>query len=81
MAGKVAKSAGLYHGAVTGIAYVLLEIVGLVPAPFALSGEALSEGLAIIAGDALLLAVAAGAGWIADRWAGPWSSSGKDRGR
>src|SRR6266550_270058 len=81
LAGKLAKNAGLYHGALVGVGYVIVEAVGLAPAPFEPSGDSLVEGLWIIAGDALLLAVAAVAGWIAAPRATSSSSSGTGRAR
>ena len=77
----MAKNAGLYHGAVVGVGYVLVEAVGLAPAPFAPSGDGVAEGLWIIAGDVLLLALATLAGWIAAPRATSSSSSGRGRGR
>jgi len=81
LAGKVAKYAGLYHGALVGVAYVLVEALGLAPAPLEPSGEGVAEGLRIIAGDAVLLALAALVGWIAAPQATSSSSSGTGRGR
>ena len=81
LVGKVAKNAGLYHGALVGVGYVLVEAIGLAPAPFEPSGDGLAEGLSIIAGDALLLAAAVLAGWIAAPQAKSSSSSGTGRGR
>jgi hypothetical protein len=81
LAGKVAKHAGLYHGGLVGVGYVVVEAIGLAPAPFGSTGDSLTEGLAIIAGDALLLALAALAGWIAAPRAASSSSSGTGRGR
>ena len=81
LAGKLAKYAGLYHGALVGVGYVLIEAIGLVPAPLEPSGDGLAEGLSIIAGDALLLALAALVGWIAAPQAASSSSSGTGRGR
>ena len=81
LAGKVAKYGGLFHGALVGVGYVLLEAVGLAPAPLDPSGDGLAEGLSIIAGDALVLALAALAGWIASPQATSSSSSGTGRGR
>jgi putative membrane protein (TIGR04086 family) len=81
LAGKVAKHAGLYHGALVGVGYVVIEAIGLAPAPFASAGESLTEGLSIIAGDALLLALAALTGWIAAPRAASSSSSDTGRGR
>ncbi len=81
LSGKLAKYAGLYHGALVGVGYVLVEAIGLAPAPFELAGETLAEGISIIAGDALLLALGAVAGWIAAPQAASSSSSGTGRGR
>ena len=81
VAGKLAKNAGLYHGALVGVGYVLVEVIGLAPAPFEPTGTGLAEGLSIIAGDVLLLAVASLAGWIAAPQATSSSSSGTGRGR
>ena len=81
LAGKLAKYAGLYHGALVGVGYVLVEAIGLAPAPLEPAGDGLAEGILIIAGDAVLLAVAALAGWIAAPRAASSSSSGTGRGR
>jgi hypothetical protein len=81
IAGKVAKNGGLFHGALVGVGYVLVEAIGIAPAPFEASGDGIAEGLSIIAGDALVLAVAALAGWIAAPRATSSSSSGMGRGR
>jgi hypothetical protein len=78
---KVAKYGGLYHGALVGVGYVLVEAIGLAPAPLEPSGDGFAEGLAVIAGDALTLALAALAGWIAAPRATSSSSSGTGRGR
>ena len=81
LAGKLAKNGGLYHGALVGVGYVLVEAIGLAPGPLEPSGDGLADGLSIIAGDALLLAVAVLAGWIAAPLAKSSSSSGTGRGR
>ena len=81
LAGKLAKYGGLYHGALVGVGYVLVEAIGLAPAPIEPSGDGLAEGLSIIAGDALVLALAALVGWIAAPQATSSSSSGTGRGR
>jgi len=81
LAGKLAKYAGLYHGALVGVGYVLAEAIGLAPSPLELSGDGLTEGLSVIAGDALVLALAALAGWIAAPQATSSSSSGTGRDR
>jgi hypothetical protein len=81
VAGKVAKNGGLLHGALVGVGYVLVEAIGLAPSPLDSSGDELAEGLSIIAGDAILLALAALAGRIAAPGATSSSSSGTGRGR
>ena len=81
LAAKVAKNGGLFHGALVGVGYVLVEAIGLAPSPLEPSGDGIAEGLSIIAGDALLLALAALAGWIAAPGAKSSSSSGRGRGR
>jgi peptidoglycan/LPS O-acetylase OafA/YrhL len=81
LAGKVAKNAGLLHGALVGVGYILVEAIGLAPAPLEPSGDGFAEGLSVIAGDALVLAVASLAGWIAAPRATSSSSSGTGRGR
>jgi peptidoglycan/LPS O-acetylase OafA/YrhL len=81
IAGKMAKNGGLYHGALVGVGYVLVEAIGLAPAPLEPSGEGFAEGLSVIAGDALVLGLAALAGWIAAPQATSSSSSGTGRGR
>jgi len=81
LAGKMAENAGLYHGALVGVGYVLVEVVGLAPAPLDPAGNGFAEGLSVIAGDALVLAVAAFAGWIAAPRARSLSSSGRGRDR
>ena len=78
---KVAKNAGLLHGALVGVGYVLAEAVGIAPTPLEPTDAGIAEGLWIIGGDALVLAVAALAGWIAAPRAMSSSSSGMDRGR
>jgi hypothetical protein len=77
----LAKYAGLYHGALIGVGYVLVEAFGLAPAPLQPVSGDIAEGLVIIAGDALVLGLAALAGWIAAPQATPSSSSDKGRGR
>jgi hypothetical protein len=81
LAAKLAKNGGLYHGALVGVAYVVVEAVGLAPAPLEPSGNGVAEGLSVIAGDALVLGVAALAGWIAAPEAKPSSFSDRGRGR
>lgn len=81
LSGKLAKNAGPYHGALVGVGYVLVEAIGLAPAPFEPSGDGLGDTVSIIAGDAMVLALGALAGWIAAPRARSSSSSGTGRGR
>jgi hypothetical protein len=81
LAGKLAKNGGIYQGALVGVGYVLVEAIGLAPAPFEPSGDGLRDTVSIIAGDAMVLALGALAGWIAAPQAKPSSSSGTGRGR
>jgi hypothetical protein len=81
LAGKLAKYAGFLHGALTGVGYVLVEITGLAPAPLDAAGDGLAEGLWIIAGDAIVLALATVAGWLATPQGASSSSSGTGRDR
>src|SRR5438105_15894659 len=81
LAGKLAKYAGLYHGALVGVGYVLVEAIGLAPAPLESAGDGLTAGLSITAGDALFLALAALAGGFAAPRGVSSSSSGTGRGR
>ena len=60
---------------------MVVEAIGLAPAPFEPAGVGVAEGISIIAGDALLLVVAALAGWIAAPRAASSSSSGMGKGR
>jgi hypothetical protein len=81
VAGKMAKNGGLLHGSLVGVGYVLVEAIGLAPAPLDPSGDGFSEGLSVIAGDALVLVLAALIGWIAAPRATSSSSSGTGTGR
>ena len=76
LAGKWANSAGLYHGAMVGVGYVVLEALGVAPSP-SYATDVLADTAIVIAIDALLLLVASAGGWIAQR--GPSSSSDTDR--
>ena len=65
LAGKRAERAPLYQAVSVGAGYIVLEAIGLVPGPLGPGEGALADTLAIVAGDLILLAVAAGAGWLA----------------
>lgn len=81
LAGKLAKNAGVYQGALVGVGYVIVEAIGLAPAPFEPSGDGLGDTVFVIAGDAMVLGLGALAGWIAAPRARPSSSSDTGRGR
>ncbi len=78
LAGKLAKSGGLYHGAVVGAGWIVLEALGLVPTAYD-SPDALTDTLVVTALDVLTLLAGSAAGWLA--WRGPSSSSGTGRAR
>jgi hypothetical protein len=76
LAGKLAIGARAYHGALVGAGYVICEALGVVPGGGYL-GDPLSDTVAVIASDALLIAVAALGGWCGRLW----SSSDKGKAR
>lgn len=82
LAGKLAKFAGLYHGTLTAVGYIVVGTFGLAPAPLEpLLGGGVAESLWIIVGDLVLLGLAAAAGWLGSSQAAPSSSSDRDRDR
>jgi hypothetical protein len=76
LAGILAPAARTYHGALVGAGYVVCEAFGIVPSAIYLA-DVLSETVALIVSDALLIAAAA----LGGRSSRLWSSSGTDRGR
>jgi hypothetical protein len=76
LAGKLASAGRAYHGAVVGAGYVICEALGIVPGGGYFS-DPLTDTVAVIASDALLIAAAALGGWCARLW----SSSDTGRGR
>ena len=74
LAGKLAPEARAYHGAVVGAGFVLCEVFGIVQGS-GHSGDALSDTVAVIASDALLIAAATLGAWCSRLW------SSSDRGR
>lgn len=76
LAGKLAKEGRAYHGALVGAGYVLCEALGIVPA-LSPTADPLTDTVAVIASDVLLLAAAALGGWCARLW----SSSDRGTGR
>ncbi len=76
LAGKTAAGAPAYHGALVGAGYVICEALGIVPGG-GYFADPLSDTVALIASDALVIAVAALGGWFARLW----SSSDRGTGR
>ena len=67
LAGKLAISGRIYHGAVVGAGFVICEALGIVPG-VSYVADPLSETVAVIASDALAIASAALGGWSARLW-------------
>jgi hypothetical protein len=78
IAAKWAKTAGLYHGAVVGAGWILLEALGAVPTA-SYSPDALTDTVFVAATDALVLFAGAFGGWRGR--SEPSSSSDTGRGR
>jgi hypothetical protein len=76
LAGKLASAGRTYHGALVGAGFVICEALGIVPGR-GYSSDPLTDTVAVIASDALLIALAALGGWCARLS----SSSDKGRGR
>jgi hypothetical protein len=74
LGGIMAPRAPAYHGALVGAGFVLCEAFGIVPGS-GYSGDALSDTVAVIASDALLIAAATFGAWCSRLW------SSSDRGR
>jgi len=80
LAGKLAFAARLYHGAVVGAGYVICVAVGIAPNGGGFA-DPLSDTVAVIASDALRIAVAALGGWTGQAGAlPPPGESSSDRG-
>jgi len=78
LAGKRANTAGLYHGALVGIAWIALETLALVPT-VRYADDLVTDSLIVIAMDVAALAAGAFGGALAHR--GRSSSSGMGTGR
>ena len=78
MAGKWAKTAGLYHGAAVGVGWIALEIFGAVPTA-AYANDALADTVLVIALDVVTLFAGSVGGYFARP--DPLSSSDTGRGR
>jgi hypothetical protein len=82
LAGKLATLGRAYHGAVVGAGFVICEALGIVPG-VSYVADPLSETVAVIVSDALLIAAAAFGGWSARGLVGaepPPGASSSDKG-
>ena len=79
-AGKWAKTAGFYHGALVGVLWVALVAFGAMPtAPYA--RDVLADTVIVIALDVVTLLAGSLGGWLARPEPARPSSSGTGRGR
>ena len=78
LAGKRAKAAGLYHGALVGLGWIALETFALVPT-VRYADDVVTDTVIVIAMDVATLAAGSLGGSLARR--GPSSSSDTGRGR
>jgi hypothetical protein len=78
VAGKWAKTGGLYHGAVVGMGWIALEALGAVPTA-SYASDVLADTVIVIALDVVTLLAGSIGGWLARP--DPSSSSGTGRGR
>jgi uncharacterized membrane protein AbrB (regulator of aidB expression) len=78
VAGKWAKTAGSYHGALAAVGWIVVAAIGLIPTP-GYGSNVLADTVVIIVFDVIALAVGSLGGALArtDRV----SSSDRDRGR
>ena len=75
-AGKLVKHGPAYHGALVGAGYVVCEALGIVPT-LSPTGDPLTDTVAVIASDVLLLASAALGGWCARLWSSSDTGTGR----
>ncbi len=64
LAGKLAKTAGAYHGLLVGIGWIAVEILGLAPGSSGPDADALAETVTTIASDVLVLGAAFAGGYL-----------------
>lgn len=76
VAGKWAKIAGSYQGALAAVGWIVVAAIGLIPTP-GYGSNVFADTVVIIVFDVIALAVGSFGGWLADRA----SSSDRDRGR
>lgn len=67
LAGRLATTAGMYHGVFVGAGWIVLELVGIVPTVTATGLGQLGESFAIIALDLFVIASATVGGFAATR--------------
>ena len=75
LAGKLASGAPMYQGALVGAGYVICEALGVVPSG-AYFADPLSDTVALIASDALVIVVAALGGLFARLWSSSDTGTG-----
>lgn len=78
VAGKWANSAGLYHGAVVAVGWIVLEVFGAIPTP-RYSEDLLADTVAVIALDVVTLLAGSIGGALARRDRSSSSDTGRDR--
>ena len=66
----------MYHGALVGAGYVVCEALGIVPA-LSPTADPLTDTVAVIVSDALLLASAALGGWCSRLWSSSDTGTGR----
>ena len=78
LGGKWADSAGLQHGVMVGVGFIVLEAIGIAPSA-SYASDVLADTVTVIALDVVTLLVASASGYFARP--DPSSSSGTGRGR
>ena len=78
MAGKWADSAGLQHGVMVGVGYIVFEAIGLAPSA-SYSSDVVADTAIVIALDVVTLVSASVAGWLATRGLSSSSDTGRAR--
>jgi len=76
LAGKLARGAPAYHGALVGVGYVIGEALSVVPGG-GYFADPLSDTVALIASDALVILVAALGGLCARLWSSSDTGTGR----
>jgi uncharacterized membrane protein AbrB (regulator of aidB expression) len=76
VAGKWANSAGLQHGVMVGVGYIVFEAVGLAPT-VSYASDVVADTAIVIALDVVTLLAASFAGWLATRGLSSSSDTGR----